>query len=132
MAKPENISPLPEVLNKPIEKFTISLNSGEDSPWTLFYGLQDENAPQSPRELKKSRFSKIPATVPGNVEIDLPAVSGNSGKTIDVLHKTTGNDCIIDPSGVETINGSSASITMTGVAYQNTTLICDGAEWYIR
>ena len=68
----------------------------------------------------------------GNVEIDLPAVSGNSGKTIDVLHKTTGNDCIIDPNSSETINGSSTSITLAGVAYQNVTLICDGTEWYIR
>lgn len=68
----------------------------------------------------------------GNVEIDLPAASGNSGKTIDVLHKTTGNDCVIDPNGSETINGSSASITLNGVAYQNITLICDGTEWYIR
>jgi hypothetical protein len=68
----------------------------------------------------------------GNVEIDLPAVSGNSGKTIDVLHKTTGNDCIIDPNASETINGSSTSITMSGVAFQNVTLICDGTEWYIR
>lgn len=71
-------------------------------------------------------------TSSGNVEIDLPAASGNSGKTIDVLHKTTGNDCIIDPSGSETINGDSASVTMNGVAYQNITLICDGTEWYIR
>lgn len=68
----------------------------------------------------------------GNVEIDLPAVSGNSGKTIDVLHKTTGNDCIIDPNSSETINGSSTSITLAGVAYQNVTLICDGTEWCIR
>tara|TARA_R100000808_G_C2114347_1_gene127448 strand:- start:168 stop:716 length:549 start_codon:yes stop_codon:yes gene_type:complete len=68
----------------------------------------------------------------GNVEIDLPAVSGNSGKTIDVLHKTIGNDCIVDPSGSETINGNATSITMNGVAYQNITLICDGTEWYIR
>jgi len=68
----------------------------------------------------------------GNVEIDLPEASGNSGKTIDVLHKTTGNDCIIDPDEGEKINGSTASITMTGVAFQNVTLICDGTEWYIR
>ena len=68
----------------------------------------------------------------GNVEIDLPAASGNSGKTIDVLHKTTGYDCIIDPNSSETINGSSTSITLAGVAYQNVTLICDGTEWYIR
>lgn len=68
---PDPGSGLPEVLNKPGSKEIISLNSGEDDSWTLFYGLQDENAPLSPRELKRSHFSKIPATVPGNVEIDL-------------------------------------------------------------
>lgn len=67
----DQVSKVTEVLNKPMEKSIISLNSGEDSPWTLYYGLQDEHAPQSPRELKKSGFSGIPATVPGNVEIDL-------------------------------------------------------------
>ncbi len=71
VSKPDQLSLLPEVLNKPAEKRSISLNSGEASPWTLHYGLQDEYAPLSPRELKKSGFSEIPATVPGNVEIDL-------------------------------------------------------------
>jgi beta-mannosidase len=69
--KPGKCSMLPEVLNKPVEKNTISLNSGEDSPWTLYFGLQDENAPVSPGALKRSGFPRIPASVPGNVEIDL-------------------------------------------------------------
>lgn len=67
----DQVLQVPEVLNKPMEKQAISLNSGEESTWTLYYGLQDEHAPQSPRELKRSGFSKIPASVPGNVEIDL-------------------------------------------------------------
>ena len=62
---------LPEVLNKPVEKKAISLNSGEDSAWTLYFGIEDAKAPRSPRELKRSGFSSIPASVPGNVEIDL-------------------------------------------------------------
>jgi len=70
-AKPDPGTLLSEVLNKPVEKHSISLNSGEASPWTLYYGLQDENAPHSPRELLRSDFSKIEASVPGNVEIDL-------------------------------------------------------------
>jgi beta-mannosidase len=67
----DQVSHLPEVLNKPVEKQVISLNSDKESTWTLYYGLQDEHAPQSPGELKRSGFSGIPATVPGNVEIDL-------------------------------------------------------------
>ncbi len=67
----DQVSLLPEVLNKPMRKQTIALNSGEASQWSLYYGLQDEHAPDSPRELKKSGFARIPATVPGNVEIDL-------------------------------------------------------------
>jgi beta-mannosidase len=45
-----------------------SLNNGN---WTLYFGQQDENAPKTPIELVKSDFQKIPAQVPGNVEIDL-------------------------------------------------------------
>jgi len=70
-ADPDRNTLLPEVLNKPVTKHTISLNSGEASSWSLYFGLQDENAPQSPRELLRSGFTKIPATVPGNVEVDL-------------------------------------------------------------
>ncbi len=46
----------------------ISLRNGD---WRLFFGQQDENAPASPDELLKSNFQKIPAQVPGNVELDL-------------------------------------------------------------
>jgi beta-mannosidase len=62
---------LQEVNNKPSTKKTISLNSGKKSEWILYYGVQDKNAPQSPKELLKSAFKKISGTVPGNVEIDL-------------------------------------------------------------
>ena len=68
---PGSSSQFPEVLRKPVEKQIISLNSGESGGWTLYYGLQDENAPRTPRELKRSGFSRIQARVPGNVEIDL-------------------------------------------------------------
>lgn len=67
----DQVSLLPEVLEKPMEKQIISLNSGESSPWTLYYGVQDGQTPRSPRELKKSNFSSVQAMVPGNVEIDL-------------------------------------------------------------
>ncbi len=60
-----------DVLNKPVVKNTLSLNSGDGGSWTLCYGLQDGNAPRTPRELKRSGFTSINATVPGNVELDL-------------------------------------------------------------
>ena len=62
---------LQEVNNKPSMKKVISLNTEKDSDWTLYYGVQDKNAPQTPDELKKSNFKDIAAKVPGNVEIDL-------------------------------------------------------------
>lgn len=68
---PEKSQPLTEVLNKPSSKISIDLNSTGSDEWTLYYGIQDENAPQIPKELKKSGFQTLSATVPGNVEIDL-------------------------------------------------------------
>ena len=47
----------------------ISLN-GE---WKLYYGLFNKNAPTTPDELSKADWRVIPATVPGNVELDLLA-----------------------------------------------------------
>lgn len=72
MCSPETeIKLLPEVATKPSTKTTVSLNSSQNDEWTLFFGIQDENAPQNPSELAKSGFEKIKAKVPGNVEIDL-------------------------------------------------------------
>ena len=62
---------LQEVNNKPSTKKVISLNTEKESDWTLYYGVQDKRAPQSPVELMKSNFKYINAKVPGNVEIDL-------------------------------------------------------------
>ena len=62
---------LQEVNNKPSTKAIISLNSAKSSEWTLYYGVQDKNTPQSPSELENSDFKNIVGTVPGNVEIDL-------------------------------------------------------------
>ena len=72
------------------------------------------------------------STADNDVEIDLPPAAGNDGKTIDVMHEITGNDCIIDPFGAEEINGSTASVTLTGTAYENKSLVCDGVGWFIR
>lgn len=59
-----------EVMDKPVNKKVISLNS-VDNEWKLFFGLQDKNAPNTPEELQKSDLTNLLATVPGNVEIDL-------------------------------------------------------------
>jgi beta-mannosidase len=60
-----------EVNNKPSTKKVLSLNTMQKTDWSLYYGIQDQNAPQTPSELLKSKFKNISATVPGNVEIDL-------------------------------------------------------------
>jgi beta-mannosidase len=70
-AKVKQTNELQEVYRKPVIKNTVSLNSGNFEKWTLFFGVQDKNAPQTPKELQHSTFQKIDATVPGNVEIDL-------------------------------------------------------------
>jgi beta-mannosidase len=41
--------------------------------WTLTYGPQDGQAPATPQALRASAWPTIPATVPGNVELDLMA-----------------------------------------------------------
>jgi beta-mannosidase len=41
--------------------------------WELTYGLQDLGAPKDPAGLKGSAWPRIPASVPGNVELDLMA-----------------------------------------------------------
>ena len=59
----------------------ISLNG----PWKLFYGPHDKNSPASPAELAAKNWPEIPATVPGNVELDLLA----AGK---IKNPETGNN----------------------------------------
>jgi beta-mannosidase len=41
------------------------------TPWKLSYGIADKNSPSTPEELKSKHWPQIPATVPGNVELDL-------------------------------------------------------------
>lgn len=66
------------------------------------------------------------------VEVDLPTAAGNAGKTIDVMATQGATYAVtVDPNGSETINGSSASITLTS-DYANVTLVSDGTNWVIR
>ncbi len=44
-----------------------------DGAWTLRYGPQTNDAPADPAGLASSTFQTVPATVPGNVELDLIA-----------------------------------------------------------
>ena len=41
--------------------------------WKLYYGISDKDAPETPAELLTKSWPEIPATVPGNVELDLLA-----------------------------------------------------------
>ena len=52
-------------------KNTYNLNTSNGVKWKLYFGLQDQHAPDTPDELLTSSFKKIEATVPGNVEVDL-------------------------------------------------------------
>ena len=45
-----------EVNNKPSTKKVLSLNTMQKTDWSLYYGVQDQNAPQTPNELLKSKF----------------------------------------------------------------------------
>lgn len=67
----------------------------------------------------------------GDVTVNLPAVSGNAGKTIDVCHNVIGNNIIFDGNLSETINGAT-TLTFGGIAYQSITLFCTGIEWLVR
>ena len=42
-----------------------------DGPWKLYYGPHDKFAPANPDELSNKNWQSVPATVPGNVELDL-------------------------------------------------------------
>ncbi len=44
-----------------------------DNGWRLYYAPYNDHSPSTPAELMKLKLSSIPATVPGNVEIDLQA-----------------------------------------------------------
>lgn len=48
---------------------SLSLNG----MWKLSYGIYDRNTPVTPDDLKNKDWPVIPATVPGNVELDLLA-----------------------------------------------------------
>ena len=52
-------------------KNTYNLNTSNGVKWKLYFGLQDQHAPDTPDELLTSSFKKIEASVPGNVEVDL-------------------------------------------------------------
>lgn len=65
----------------------------------------------------------------GTFTVNLPAASGNSGKTIDV--KNIGSGTItVDGNASETIDGAT-TFALT-VQYQEVTVICDGSNWYVK
>jgi len=69
----------------------------------------------------------------GNIAVTLPAAStaGLAGQTVDICHRTIGNTITITRSASDLINGAT-TLTLSGIAFQNVTLFCTGAEWLIR
>ena len=70
-------------------------------------------------------------TTSGNVEFDLPAAASiGNGKGFTFKKLIAANSMIIDPSGSETTDDSSTSITIT-TQYETIQIVSNGAEWYI-
>lgn len=70
-------------------------------------------------------------TTSGNIEFDLPsAASVGDGKGFLFKKMVAANSMVIDPSGSETIDNSSTSITVTR-QYQVVAIFSNGAEWYV-
>ena len=66
----------------------------------------------------------------GPITVNLPAASGNAGKTIQVKKTDSSTNAItIDGNGSETINGAATKT----ISAQHTvlTLLCDGSNWHI-
>ena len=64
----------------------------------------------------------------GALTVSLPAVSGNSGLCFTVVNPGT-QTITIDPSGSESLNGTSTSATMT-TQFDWRTVITDGVAWF--
>jgi hypothetical protein len=70
-------------------------------------------------------------TTGGNIEFDLPsAASVGDGKGFLFKKTAAANSMIIDPSGSETIDDVSTSLTVTR-QYQVVAIFSNGAEWYV-
>jgi hypothetical protein len=69
-------------------------------------------------------------TTSGNIEFDLPsAASVGNGKGFVFKKMIAANSMVIDPSGSETIEDSSTSLTVTD-RYSVVAIYSNGAEWY--
>ncbi len=66
-------------------------------------------------------------TTGGNVTIALPAASGNAGRMFVIKKTVAANTVTVDPSGAETIDGSS-TITLTS-QYEHVRVQCNGTSW---
>lgn len=64
----------------------------------------------------------------GTITVTLPAVASSSGKQIVVKRKTGSNSVVIDGNASETIDGAT-TLTLS-LAFEWTTLVCDGAAWF--
>ena len=71
------------ILQGLVTKAQSDKNLTLNGQWKLYYGQFMENAPANPGELQKSNWPSVPATVPGNVEIDLLAAGKIKNPELD-------------------------------------------------
>ena len=71
-------------------------------------------------------------TTPAALTLNIPAAATFANQTLlikDVAGGLSANALTIDPNGVETLDGSAASLVV-GTDYASITLYCDGTEWF--
>ena len=61
-------------------------------------------------------------TTAGNVEVDLPTISGNHDLTYTFIQVAGTNNILLDPNGTENINGSSTTLTTGGTVGDSITI----------
>lgn len=66
-------------------------------------------------------------TTSGNITISLPAAAGNAGRIFVIKKVASANTVTIDPSGAETIDGSSTASLSAN--YEHTRIQCNGTGW---
>lgn len=93
------------------------------------FDITTVNAAASPYTVLTSAQMLIVDASAGAVTLNLPAAAGASNLSIVVVAKSVaGGNVVIDPSGAETVNGSSTKTL--SAAYAQCRLTCDGTQWY--
>lgn len=66
----------------------------------------------------------------GAFDVSLPAAASCTNWIVTILNVGASGTVSINPSGSETINGSSTSLALTG-QWDSATLHCDGSAWFV-